>query len=183
MQPLRERTLIVLTAILLLPLIAGCLVFLVPLVVYQLPVLLCQRLRAVRWLVPLSLLYCVALACFGAAASVLFDFPWWVSISFPVISAMSCLLPDPWTFFCSPKKRQAVFAAISHQEQLNDHPPLYRDVEVFATEADRYIVLMCLDWGGKPFMRKFVAVYFSDQRIDELKFDAVAASYDVPIWM
>ncbi len=154
--------------LLFLAVMAGCVAFLVILVVCKLPLFVCQRCRAVRYLVPLTLVYYPAVALI---ATTWLGLSWWESMFFLLFGLLFCVLPDPWTFAFSPRKRRAVYAAIQYQERLGQMRPLYDQVSVLAAEGERCVLCITLEGSIRPSARKYVAVYDGDHRIEELDYE------------
>src|SRR5262245_1135469 len=102
-------------SVLLLTLGAVCLVLAVGFVLWMLPLIVCERFRLVRLLIPLTAVYYSAGCALGIG--LLRWSPTDVTL-FTAFGVLRSIPAGPLTFFLSPRKRRAVLAAIRHHERL-----------------------------------------------------------------
>jgi hypothetical protein len=164
------------------PILVGLLVFVAALFVWKLPMFCCERFRAVRWLPYVGLAYCglvvpVVLVAFGLV--------WWEVLIGTVLFALAgdWLLPDPFTYIFSPRKRRAVRLAIECVEAGNGPWPIYGMVGVVGSEPNRTIVSVAIKSGTKPPARRFLAVADEIASVEELDFEYVSTKHRVHVWL
>jgi hypothetical protein len=92
------------------------------------------------------------------------------------------LLPDPFTYLLSPRKRRAVKLAIEHLEAGDGPRPIYSMVDVVGSEAGRTIVSVAINSDTKPPARRFLAVADDTAAIEELSFGYVSTRHGVHAW-
>jgi hypothetical protein len=161
------------------PILLGLLLLAGPLIVWKLPTLCCQRMRAVRYLPLVGLVY------YGIAVTLLtvsFGLPWWAVLALVGLGALEGLLPDPVSFIVSPAKRRAVIRAIEFVEQQGGPRAHYGMVAVVGSEPGRYVVSVAINSGSIPPARRFLAVG-TDGSIEELDFEYVAVTHGVHPWL
>jgi len=157
------------------PVFLGLLLFFGIIVVFKLPMICCQRLRAVRWLSVAGLCYYSA----GVTATVLLGLEWWV-VLLATLAALGggWLLPDPVSFILSPARRRAVRRAVEFIERQGGPHPLYGMVAVVGSEPGRLVVSVAVETRCIPPGRRFLAVG-ADGAIEELDFEYVAEAHGV----
>ena len=159
------------------PILVGLFVFVALLIVLKLPMLLCERRRAVRWLPCAGLVYYwlvipLVLVAFGLV--------WWEVLIGIGLFALGgdWLLPDPFTFVMSPRKRRAVKLAIEYVEAGEGPWPIYGMVGVVGSEPSRTIVSVAIS-DRKPPARRFLAVADETASVEELDFEYVSTKHRV----
>ena len=159
------------------PILIGLLLIVGIFAVWKLPMVCCERFRAVRYLSLFGLCYYSAAI---TVAAVSLGLVWWeVSvIAGLAILGGEWLLPDPVSWLFRPAKRRAVARAIEYVEQRNGPWVLYGMVAVVGAELERHVVSVAVDTGTRPPGRRFVAVR-ADGAIEELDFNYVAANHGV----
>jgi hypothetical protein len=164
------------------PILIGMLLLVSVLIVWKLPMLCCQRMRAVRYLPLVGLLY----YGYGIAVTllaVLLGLARWEVLVLAGVGVLGgdWLLPDPVSFIVSPAKRRAVIRAIEFVEGQGVPRTLYGMVAVVGSEPGRYVVSGAIDSGCIPPGRRFLAVG-TDGSIKELDFEYVAVTHGVRPW-
>lgn len=158
------------------PILIGLLVFVALLVVWKLPMICCERRRAVRYLPWAGLAYYGVLVPLMAWALPL---AWWEVLIGVGLFALGgdWLLPDPFTFLFRRRKRLAVRQAIEYLEAEGGPPVIYGMVSVVGSEAGRTIVSLPTKSGTIPPARRFLAVPDRAAPIEELDFEDVSTRY------
>jgi hypothetical protein len=157
------------------------LVFVALLFIWKLPMICCERRRAVGYLPYAGLAY------YGLAVPLLLvalGLAWWeVLIGAALFGfAGDWLLPDPFTYLLSPRKRRAVKLAIQHLEAGGGPRPIYGMVSVIGSEAGRTIVSVAIKSGTIPPARRFLAVADKTASVEELDFEYVSTRHGVRAW-
>jgi hypothetical protein len=160
------------------PILVGLLVLVVLLFVWKLPMICCEHRRAVRYLPYAGLAYYgltlpLVLVALGLA--------WWEVLVGTGLFALvgDWLLPDPFTYLLSPRKRRAVTLAIEYVEAGDGPGPIYGMVGVVGSETGRTIVSVAIKSGGKPPARRFLAVTDDTASVEELDFQYVSTRHGV----
>jgi hypothetical protein len=164
--------------ILFFPICLGLLGFVALFFVWKLPMLCCERSRAVRFLPYAGLGY------YGLVLPlvlVALGLPWWQVVIVDGLFAFSgdWLLPDPFTYLFSPRKRRAVKLAIEHVESGDGPRPIYGIVSVVGSEVGRTIVSVAIDTCTKPPGQRLLAVTVATLAVEELDFEYVSAKRGV----
>jgi hypothetical protein len=164
------------------PILVGLLVFVALLFALKLPMFCCERRRAVRWLpyarpIYYGLVVPVVLLALGLA--------WWEVLIGTGLFALAgnWLLPDPFTFVLSPRKRRAVKLVIEYVEAGEGPRPIYGMVGVVGSEPSRTIVSVAIKSGTKPPARRFLAVANETTSVEELDFEYVSTKHRVHAWL
>jgi hypothetical protein len=153
--------------------------FVLPLLIWKLPMLICERYRLVRYLPWAGLVYCVMIVPLTA---VTLNLDWIEALIWAGLIVYCCLLPNPFTFVLSPRKRRAVQRAIEYQEAKEGPKVIYGMVKVIGSEVGRTIV--CIAIGDrKPPGRRFLAVGNDSPTVEELDMEYVDSKYGVTPWM
>lgn len=171
------------TMILFAPIMAGLLVFFALVVVWKLPLLCCERLRAVRYLPYLGALYYGLIV---PGSFIALGLAWWEVLIFTAMFALcgDWLLPDPFTYLFNPRKRRAVKLAIEYFEAKSEPWPNYGRLHVIGLEADRTIVSVEIKGSARPPVRRFLAVAHATSTVEVLDFEYVATKHGVEaFWM
>jgi hypothetical protein len=160
-------------AILFSPIWLGLLVFIALLVIWKLPMLCCERQRAIRYLPYAGLAY------HGLAIPLLLvalGLAWWEVLIGAALFAFAgdWSLPDPFTYLLNPRKRRAVKLAIEHLEAGEGPRPIYGMVSVVGSEASRTIVSVAIKSDIIPPARRFLAVGNETPSVEELDFEYVS---------
>lgn len=140
--------------------------------------LCCERGRAIRFLPYAGLVYYgLAVPLFLAALGLV----WWEILIGGVLFAFAgdWLLPDPFTYILSPRKRRAVRLAIEHLEAGDGPRPIYGMTSVVGSEASRTIVSVATKSDTIPLARRFLAVADESVTVDELDFEYVSTKQGV----
>ena len=163
------------------PILVGLFVFVAITIVLKLPMFLCERRRAVRWLPCAGLVYYGLVIPFVLMA---IGLAWWEVLVGTGLFALAgdWLLPDPFTFVLSPRKRRAVKLAIEYVEAGVRPWPIYGMVGVVGSEPSRTIVSVAIKSGTKPRARRFVAVADETESVEELDFEYVSTKHHVHTW-
>lgn len=163
------------------PILVGLLAFLALHAVLKLPMFCCERLRVVRWLPFAGLAYCglvipLVLVALGLA--------WWEVLIGTGLVALTgnWLLPDPFNYWLSPRKRRAVKLGIEYVEAGDGPWPIYAMVEVVGSEPGRTIVSVAIKSGTKPPARRFFAVANETLSVEELDFEYVSTRHRLHVW-
>jgi hypothetical protein len=169
-------------AVLFSPILAGLLVFAALLIIWKLPMICCERRRAIRYLPYAGLAY------YGVAVPLVLSalglMGWEVVIGAGLFAlAGDWLLPDPFTYLLNPQKRRAVKLAIEHVEAGEGPRAIYGMVGVVGSEAGRTIVSVAINSGTKPPARRFLAVSDDTRTVEELDFDYVSTRHGVHAWL
>jgi hypothetical protein len=169
-------------AILFSPVWLGLLVFVALLFTWKLPMLCCERRRAVRFLPYAGLAY------YGLAVPLVlmaFRLAWWEILvgAAPFAFTGVWLLPDPFTYLFSPRKRRAVKLAIEHLEAVDGPRPIYGMVSVVGAEVGRTIVSVAIKSGTIPPARRFLAVADETASVEDLDFEYVSTKHGVRAWL
>jgi hypothetical protein len=164
------------------PVLAGLLVFLALMVILKLPMICCERCRAVRYLPRVGLVYyglAVPLVLLALGVS------WWGVAAGTGLFALGgdWLLPDPFTYILSARKRRAVTRAIEYLEAGEGPRPIYGMVSVAGSEAARTVVSVAIKDGTTPPARRFLAIADDRAAVEELDFAYVSAKHRVHAWL
>ena len=162
------------------PVTVGLVLLVAIIVIWKLPMICCERLRAVRWLPLVGLCYYAATV---PAVAVLFELDWLGVVLLAVFVTVNggWLPPDPVSFVFSPTRRRAVKRAIEFVEREGGPRPLYGWVSVIGRNSDRLVVSVAIDTACKPPNRRFLAVV-TDGTVEELDTEFVADAYGVQPW-
>ncbi len=168
----------VIGAILSSSILVGLWLFMAPLVVAKLPMICCERRRGIHHLPLVGLVYyglVIPLVLVGLRLA------WWEVLLGVGLLALggNWLLPDPFTYLLSPRKRRAVKQAIAYQEASNGPPVSYGKVSVIGSEVGRTIVSVPVNSGCRPPARRFLAVVDDSASIEELDFEYMASRHGV----
>jgi hypothetical protein len=149
---------------------------LAPLITLLLPKLVCQRLRAVRYLPLLGICYYSMLLTAGVLC---FGLRWWAILLLAGAAVLGggWLLPDPISFLTKPGNRRAAVRAVEWVESQGGSRAVY-NVSVIGTEPSRRIVSVDIDSHSIPLARRFLAVS-DDGSVVELGFDYLLKAYGV----
>lgn len=164
------------------PILVGLLVFVALLFIGRLPMICCERRRAVRYL-PYA-----GLACYGLAVPLVLvavRLAWWEVLIGTALFALAggWLLPDPFTYVFNPRKRRAVTLAIEHLEAGDGLRPIYGMVSVVGSEVGRTIVSVAIKSDTIPPARRFLAVAHDTVSVEELDFEYVATKHGIHAWL
>ncbi|MBL8800120.1 MAG: hypothetical protein JNM56_39930 [Planctomycetia bacterium] len=162
------------------PLWLGLLAFVALLLIAKLPRFCCERRRAVRYLPYAGLAY------YGLAVPLLLaglGLAWRDILIGTALFALNgdWLLPDPFTFLWSPRRRRAVKRAIEHLEAGDGPQPIYGMVRVVGAEAERVVVSVMIG-DTKPPARRFLAVADATANVAELDFVYASEKHGVQAW-
>jgi hypothetical protein len=170
----RQIALVILIA----PISLGLAVFAVSLLIAKLPMLCCERLRAIRylsyaWMVYHGVVIPLLLLCLGLG---------WMDVV--ITSALlgfagGWMLPDPITYIFYPRFRRAVKISIEHAEAGEGPRPIYGMVSVVGSEAVRTVVSVAIESGSRSPARRFLAVADGTASVEELDFEYVSANHGV----
>jgi hypothetical protein len=124
------------------------------------------------------------LAYYGMAIPlvlVMLGLTWWEVVIWASLFAFAgdWLLPDPFTFLFSPRKRRAVKVAIEHLEAGEGPQPIYGMVSVVGSESGRTIVSATIKNNLIPPARCFLAVTDETASVEELDFEYVSTKHGV----
>jgi hypothetical protein len=165
--------------LLLSPLLVALLVIVAIGTIWKLPRVCCQCWRKVRYLPAIGFIYYLMLV---PLLVLLGELGWWETLLLlgMVVVTADWLLPDPFTYCFSSRKRRAVARAIEYLEA--QHRVIYDMVNVLGCELGRTIVSVAIQ-GSKPPSRRFLAVAETGEKIEDLDFEYVAAKYGVEPWL
>ena len=164
------------------PIWLGLLGFVALLFIWKFPMICCERCRAVRYLPYAGLVYYGLTIPF---VLVVFGFAWWeVLIGAGLLAfAGDWLLPDPYSYLMSPRKRRAVQRAIEHLEAEEGLRPIYGMVRVIGAETGRTIVSVPIKSDMMAPARRFLAVADKTASVEELGFEYVSMKHGVQGWL
>jgi hypothetical protein len=164
------------------PILVGLLIFVALLLILKLPMICCERRRAVRYLP------CAGLAYYGLVIPLVLvasGMEWWAVLIGVALFALAgdWLLPDPFTCLLSPRKRRAVRQAIEYLEASAEPHAIYGMVSVVGLEPGRTVVSVAVKSDTIPPARRFLAVADETASVEELDFDYVSTKHGVHAWL
>lgn len=142
---------------------------------------LLRACRPIRWLPYAGLAYCGLVVPLLLVA---LGLVWWELLIGIGLFALGgdWLLPDPFTYVLSPRKRRAVKLAIEYVEAGEGPWPIYGMVGVVGSEPSRTIVSVAIKSGTRPPFRRFLAVADATASVEELDFEYVSTNHRVHGW-